>query len=128
MALRHPRPYLGRIMAFLARFSPFRAVRDLRVFLSYRKPHELWFLLLSIGITTLLIAGFVKDSHMPKPYKRDIIYVENFRADRSIDEIRARLKRDAPIEAKQRADFERRKAERQAQFKRYDDSLRKWGL
>lgn len=115
-------------MAFFARFSPFRAIRDLRVFLSQRQPYELGFLALSIVVTTLLIAGFVKDSHIERPYKRDIIYVKSWRADRSIEEVRAQLAKDAPIEAAQRAEFERKQAERRAQFKRYDDALKKWGI
>lgn len=115
-------------MQYLARFSPFRAVRDLRVFLSYRQPYELGFLALSIVITALLIAGFVKDSHVTTPYKRDIVYVENWRADRSIEEIRAQQKIDGPIQAKRLADYEKRKADMRATFKKYDDKLTKWGL
>jgi hypothetical protein len=115
-------------MQFLARFSPFRAIRDLRVFLSHRQPYELGFLALSIVITALLIAGFVKDSSIPVPYKRDIIYVQNWRADRSIAEIRAQQKIDGPIEAARKADYDRRQAAVRASFKKYDDKLTKWGL
>ena len=45
-------PYLMRV-SYLARFSPFRAVADLRVFLSHRQPHELWFGILAIVLTAL---------------------------------------------------------------------------
>jgi hypothetical protein len=128
VAGRSPRPYLGPVNAFFARFSPFRAIRDLRVFLSHRHPYELGFLFAAIVITTLLIAGFVKDSRIEKAYKRDIIYVENWRADRTDAEIRARLAKDAPVEAKKREELRRLQEQRKAEFKRYDDALKKWGL
>ena len=115
-------------MQYLARFSPFRAVRDLRVFLSHRQPYELGFLALSMVMTTLLIAGFVKDSRIKVPYHRDIVYVQNWRADRSIEDIRAQQKIDGPIEAKRKADYDKRQAEMRAAFKRYDDKLTAWGL
>jgi hypothetical protein len=125
---RRPRPYLERVSTFFSRFSPFRAIRDLRLFLSQRHPYELGFLALSIVITTLLIAGFAKDSRIEKVYKRDIIYVENWRADRSDAEIRARLAKDAPIEAKRREERRQRLEARKAAFKRHDEQLSKWGL
>lgn len=123
-----PAPIFAGVSAFFSRFSPFRAIQDLRVFLSQRHPYEVGFLFLAIVITTLLIAGFVKDSRFEKAPKRDIIYVENWRADRSDAEIRARLAKDAPIEARQREEARRRLEARKAQFKRYDDQLTKWGL
>jgi hypothetical protein len=115
-------------MEYLARFSPFRAIRDLRLFLSHRQPYELGFLALSVLITGLLIGGFVKDSRVEREYRPNIIYVQNWRADRSIEEIRAQQKIDAPIEAKRKADYEKRQADMRAAFKKYDDKLTKWGL
>lgn len=117
-----------RVSAFFSRFSPFRAIRDLRLFLSQRHPYELGFLALAIMITTLLIAGFIKDSRVEKAYQRDIIFVENWRADRSDADIRARLAKDAPIEARNREETQRRIEQRKAEFKRYDDALKKWGI
>jgi hypothetical protein len=122
------RPYLCGVSSFFSRLSPLRAIRDLRVFLSYRRPHELGFLVLAVVMTTLIIAGFVKDSNIPRTYQREIVYVENWRADRSIDEIRARLAKDAPIEAERRAELKRRQEALKAEFKKYDDTLTKWGL
>ena len=115
-------------MPFLARFSPFRAIRDLRAFLSYRQPYELGFLALAIVLTTLLIAGLLHDSHVERPYQRNIIYVQNWRLDRSDAEIRAQQKIDGPIEAKRKAEQERILTERRAMFQRADDKLTKWGL
>lgn len=115
-------------MQYLARFSPFRAIQDLRLFLAGRQRHELVFLFLSIVITTLLIAGFVKDSHVERPYKRDIQYFESWRADRSDVEIRAGQVRDMALRTKADATFEKRQSDMKASFKRVDDKLTKWGL
>ncbi len=115
-------------MRFLALFSPLRAFRDLRSFLSRRKPHELGFLMLSMVLTSLTLFAFTRDSHFKKAYKRDIIYFQSWPASRTDEEVRAQQAIDAPIEARRRAAFEKRKADRQAAFKRHDDQLSKWGL
>ena len=128
MVKHRPLSYLGGAMQFLARFSPFRAIRDLRVFLSYRQPYELGFLALAVVLTTAIIAGLLHDSHVERPYQRNIVYAESWPLDRSDAEIRAQQKIDAPIEAKRKAEQERILAERRAVFKRYDDKLNKWGL
>lgn len=115
-------------MNFFARFAPLRAIRDLRLFLHQRERHELAFLALSVVLTGLLLIGFMKDSRVEKVYKPDIIYVQQWRADRSDAEIRAQQAIDAP---KERAAIEaqkKREAEMRASFKRMDDKLNAWGL
>lgn len=115
-------------MNFFSRMSPVTAIRDLRVFLAHRQKHELAFLALSVLITGLLIGGFVKDSRVEKVYKRDIIYVQNWRADRTDEEVRAQQAKDLPGEIARRKAFEKKQAERRAQFKRIDDKLESWGF
>jgi hypothetical protein len=115
-------------MRYLSRFSPFRAIRDLRVFLSHRQPYELGFLLLSVVMTTGLIAAFIHDSHEERVYKREITYFDSWPANRTTEEIVAKQKADLPKELARKAEIERRQKEVQASFKRYDDSLKKWGL
>ncbi|MFD1789643.1 hypothetical protein ACFSC3_18975 [Sphingomonas floccifaciens] len=115
-------------MRYLARFSPFRAIQDLRLYLASRQKYELVFLFVSIVLTTLLIAGFVKDSRVEKVYKRDIVYVENWRADRSDAEIKAGQLRDMATRTKLDAMQEKAMADRKASFKRVDDKLSSWGL
>ncbi|HWK35002.1 hypothetical protein [Sphingomonas sp.] len=115
-------------MRYLTRFSPFRAIQDLRVFLSARRPHELGFLALAIVMTTLLIAGFIHDSHEERVYKREITYFQSWPLTRSDEEIRAQQAIDLPKELALKAELERRQKERQAQFKKYDDQLTKWGF
>ncbi len=115
-------------MDFLARFSPVRAIQDLRAFLAGRQRHELVFLFLSIIFPTLLIAGFAKDSHFEKAYKRDIQYFESWPADRSSADIRADQLRDMALRTKADAYREKRQADMKASFQRVDDSMTKWGL
>lgn len=124
---RRPRAYLAQ-MQYFARLSPVRAVNDLRRFLAQRQKHELIFLFLSVLITSGLIAGFVKDSSVPTPYKRDILYFQNWRADRSDADMLADRQRDFVIKTRRDVMIEKRQADTKATFKRYDDQLSKWGL
>lgn len=115
-------------MQFFTRLSPVRAIQDLRLFLHQRERYELVFFFLSIVITTLLIAGFVHDSHVEKPYKRDIQYFESWSADRSSADIRADQVRDMAIKTKRDVTIEKKQADLKAGFKRVDDKLNSWGL
>lgn len=115
-------------MPFFSRMSPFRAIRDLRVFLSHRERHELWFFALAVVTTGLLIGGFVKDSSVEKPYTRDIVYVQSWPADRSDAEIRAQQLKDLPAERARKAEIEKFQRERRESFKRVDEKMERWGL
>ena len=115
-------------MSVLRFFSPARAFRDLRAFLSLQHKHRLVFLALSVGITSLLIAGFIKDSHFERAYYREIIFVEDWRLDRSEEEIVARQKILQAEKDKRIAEMKARLEKRQAEFKRLDDRLDSWGL
>lgn len=115
-------------MNFFARMNPLNAVRDLRLFLHQRQKHELIFLFLAIVATTVIVGVFAKDSRIKKEYNPTIIYVQQWRLDRTDAQIRAQQAIDAPIKQKQIDDLARRQAERQAQFKRLDDKLTKWGF
>lgn len=115
-------------MAFLRFFSPVRAYRDLRFFLSNRQRHELWFLALSLVITLAVIWAFQKDSHFDKPYERNIIYVEQWPITRTDEQIKAQQKIDEAKRTIQRAELEKRRKERQAEFKRLDDAMERWGF
>jgi len=116
------------MFSFLRYISPLGAVRDLRAFLARRQPYELGFLALSMVITLGLLVAFVHDSHVAAPYKPDIIYVEQWRADRTDAEIIAQQKLDKIKQDAELADYHRRQAERQAQFKRLDDHLKSMGI
>ena len=115
-------------MRFLRFFSPIRAFRDLRAFLAQRHPHQLLFAALSIAITWFIMVGFYFDSNVEVPYKRNIIYVEQWPANRSEAEILAQQKIDAKKKAALMAEFEAKRKERQAEFQRIDNALEAWGL
>lgn len=127
VAATHGKPYVTP-MHFFARLSPIRAVRDLRLFLHQRQKHELIFLFVSIVMTGLLLIGFWKDSRVEKEYRPDIVYVQQWRLDRTDAEIRAQQAIDAPIKQKQIDAQKKFAAERQASFKRLDDKMKAWGL
>jgi hypothetical protein len=115
-------------MSFISRFSPLRAYRDLRFFLAGREPYELGFLVLAMVITGVFIWVFASDSHVEQVYKPNIIYVQQWRLDRTDAQIRAQ-------QAIDEADKQRRVAEEKAeqeksrrQFQKLDKQLNKWGI
>ncbi len=115
-------------MAFFARFSPLRAINDLRVFLAQRQPYEVAFLFLAIIATTVILLGFVKDSSVEKPYKQDIVYVAQWSADRTDAQIKAQQVIDQAAKEKRMAELEAARARKQAEWKRLDDRLKAIGL
>lgn len=128
MATARGRPYLAPIMSFFRYIAPVRAYRDLRLFLSTRQRYELWFLALSLFLTGLAVWALFKDSHFERAYKRNIIYVENWRADRSDAEIKAKQVVDQARREKLIAEMRAREEKRKAEFKRVDDALKRYGI
>jgi hypothetical protein len=120
------RAYLAGAMTFLRNLSPLRAIRDLRLFLAQRRPYELWFMILAMAVTLLILFMFVKDSHVETPYKREIIYVQNWRLDRTDAEIRAQQKIDQAKKHAEEAELEKRRKKRQEEFQRLDTNVSKW--
>ena len=116
------------VMRLLRLFSPVHAIKDFVAYVRGREKHEYWFLLLSIGITMVIGWGFVHDSHFERAYKREIIYVESWPANRSDAEIIAQQQIDLAKERAATAEFERERAKRQAEWKRIDSQLRSWGI
>jgi len=130
LALWQPRasaPILAA-MRFFRFISPMLAASDLYQFLRKRRRHEVAFFILAASLTWGMFLLFLIDTRIDHPYKRDIVYVEQWRADRSDAEIAARLKKDAPREAAERAEIEREEAERRASFARLNNQLDSWGL
>ena len=115
-------------MTFLKRFSPIVAYRDLRFFLATRKRHELAFMALALAVTLLILWAFVKDSHFEKPYERNIVYVEQWPITRTDAQIRAQQTIDQAKRNIEKAELEKKKKARQAEFKKFDDKLESWGF
>lgn len=115
-------------MGYFSRFSPVRAIRDLRFFLAQRQPYELGFLALAMAITGFLIFAFMHDSYEEPVYRPNIIYVQQWRADRTDAQIIAQQKIDEPIRQKELAEQRKADEERRAGFRRLDEKLKRWGL
>ena len=116
-------------MRYFSRFSPVAALRDLGVFFAARKKHELWFLACAAALTAGIILAFIKDSmSLERPYKREIIYVQQWPANRTDAEILADRARDAPRVKAEREKLRRAQEARRAEFKKVDDALTRWGL
>ncbi|TPG15753.1 hypothetical protein EAH84_01850 [Sphingomonas oligophenolica] len=115
-------------MSFFARFSPVRAIQDLRSYLATRPPYEIVFLMLAMAATGFLIYLFARNDIAPPPYRADIIYVEQWPMSRTDAEIRAAQKIDQKVKAKRLADQQAQRDARRAQFKKLDDTLSKWGI
>ena len=115
-------------MSFFRRLSPIRAVNDLRSYLAGRPPYELGFLAAAIVITAFFIYAFARNDYAPPPYKPDIVYVEQWRLDRTDAEIRAAQKIDQKVKAKRLAAEKAEQEKRKAQFRQMDEAMTKWGL
>ena len=115
-------------MQILRHFNVLRAIKDLRVYLAQEGQHKLAFLLLSVVVFGAMLIGFTIDSHEEPVYHRDIVYVEQWPANRTDAQIIAQQKIDGPAEAKRAADAAAREKETQAGFKRLDDKLKKLGI
>ena len=116
-------------MKRLERIQPTGAWHDVRYFFGrLGQPHQLGFLLLSITITAVTLWVVYKDSYFEKEYKREIVYVQQWKADRTDAEIIAQQKIDAPEKARREAEEQRILEENRQKFKRIDDNLKKWGI
>ena len=73
-------------------------------------------MMLAMAVTLVILWMFVKDSNVATPYKRDIIYVQQWRLDRSDADIKAQQAKDLPEELKRKAAIEAAQKKRQAEF------------
>lgn len=119
---------MSRPASYFARFSPVRAVSDLRRFLALRQPYELWFGIAAIFVTGLIIAGFVVDSHEERARKSNIIYVQQWPLSRTDREIIAQQKIDQVKRDKEQAELRARQEAVRRQFQQLDDKLKAMGL
>ena len=116
-------------MRFLDSLSPIRAWRDLRKYVVTRRPHQIGFMGLSLVLTYTMILGTLDVARIPpKPYEREIIYVQQWRADRSDAEIVAQQKIDGVEQTRQEKELKRLQAERQVQLKRLEETMKSYGI
>lgn len=115
-------------MQFFGRFSLIRAYRDLRFFLGQRPPYELGFLALAVAITGFLVYAFARDSGVEPVYRPNIIYVQQWRLDRTDAQIRAQQVVDEAARQKRLAVQKAEQDKTRAAYRRLDDQLNKWGI
>jgi hypothetical protein len=92
-------------MAFPRPSSPAAAWRDLRAFLGQQERHKFFFALIAILMPVVIVTGFYFDADI-KP-QAQIIYVENWPANRTDDQIKAEQKVDQAIRDKAAAEKRR---------------------
>jgi hypothetical protein len=127
LACSPSRAYLWPMGSFLGRFNPFRALLDLRRYLGSRQKHEILFMFASLMVCIVIVAGFVADSRVERPWQRPtIIYVQSWRADRTDAEIIAQQKIDEAKKKIQDAKEKKFEDEKRAAFKRLNDKLSPW--
>lgn len=127
LASAAPLPYLGA-MQFFARLSPVRAYKDLRFFLAQRHPYELGFLAAALAVTGFFLYAFMRSDYVPPVYQPHIIYVQQWRADRTDAQIKAQQAIDKVDQDKRIADQKAAEAKVKADYRKLDQSLSKWGL
>ena len=77
----------------------------------------------------MLIVGFVLDSaQLQRPWKREIVYVQDWPLDRSLEQIKAQQLIDMEKRKAEEAERARIQRERQAEFKKVDDALDRLGI
>ena len=110
----------------LQRFQPGGAWDDLRYFLTHRQPHQWVFFTLAVGLTVLAITAFAHDSAFKPAYHRDIVYVQQWRADRTDAEIIAQQKIDGPKDAARKAAENERRERNRRFFQGIKDKTDRW--
>ena len=124
-----PHPYLRTHMSMFTRFSPLRALRDLRAYLASRKPYEVGFMALAVAVTWTVILVFSIDTHVEKDYvEPDIVYVQSYAENRTDAEIVAQQQKDLPEEMARKKAIADAQEKRRKQFKKIDDKLKSWGI
>lgn len=116
-------------MSFFTRFSPLRAVRDLRGYLGQRKPYEVGFMMLAISITWTVIVVFARDTDVKADYvEPEVVFVQNYDSNRTDAEIVAQQQMDLPAEMERKREIEDAQRKRQESFKKIEDKMKAWGL
>ena len=103
-------------------------LQDLRDVLRIRHRYQFGFLPAAFAPTGLTLAGFYFDCYFERAYKREIIYVQNWRADRSLDETMAQQKIYEEARQKREGEAKAKAEKRRLEYKKVDDKLKSWGL
>jgi len=101
--------------------KPKALLADIRAAFGGDRRHRLIFAALAIGMTSLIVTGFIVESRSGILPGASVIYASDWNENRT----------DAQIQAQQKIDqkeLDAAKAERRRQFKKVDDAMTRWGL
>lgn len=108
--------------------APIAASNEVYQYLLKDRPHRWGFLGLSAAITGFICWGLIHDSYAEVPYKREIIYVQDWRLDRSDAEIIAQQKIDQAAKDKRDAAQKAKDEKVRKQYQDMLDAMKRWGL
>ena len=96
--------------------SPRAALRDLREAISAPRKHKMVFAALSFAFPALIFIGMTRQAKIDEDYiPPTIVYVQQWPADRTLDQVRAQQAKDLPAELAARKEREAQaEAQRQA--------------
>jgi hypothetical protein len=99
------------------------------LFLRQRRRHQIVFAALAIAIPIAVLLAFVDEfNRTPEWHPPEVMYVQQWSAERTRAEIAAQQARDLPGELAKKKQIEEFQAERRAQFKRAREALRSVGI
>lgn len=105
------------------------ALRDLRDFVAAPRPHKIVFVTASIAAPVGLYAALLQQARVDTDYiPPDIVYVQQWDANRSIDEVKAQQAIDLPAEIAEKKRIADLKEERRKQFERVANVMDDLGL
>ena len=112
-------------MAILPRPSrPREALADLWSVLRERRRHQWGLLALAVTFTGVILWMFLFQFNIKREYQPpEIVYVEQWRADRTRADVEKRLAKDAPVEKARAEELKKLQLERQRQFQRVADMM-----
>ena len=107
---------------------PIEAAGDLRTFFAARGWKDLVMIIPALGLTVLIVYMLIVEYNIPKPYQRNIIYVESWPLSRTDADIRAA--QILAINTRKRAIVQPKieKNQRMLQFRRVDAWLTAHGI
>jgi hypothetical protein len=101
--------------------KPKALLADLRGLFAANRRHKLIFGAMAIGMTSLIITGFIVESRSGVLPPASTIYASDWSENRTDAEITAQQKID-------QKEIEAAKAERRRQFQKVDDAMTRWGF
>lgn len=108
--------------------SPKAAIADLKSFWAAAPKHKITFAAAAVAVPLFLITLFVLSGREADYKPPPIIYVDNWRADRTEAQIKAQQKIDTAKRKDMEAQIAKAEAKKRAYFKSVQDSMKSWGF